>query len=294
MLDPRRVLVFRAVVEAGSFSGAAQELHLSQPSVSRAVAALERAAGVQLLIRRRDGLVLTEPGARLLERAHVVAGQLERAAEELDALRRLDAGRVSLGAFPTAARTVAVEALRAVHAAHPGLRVELREVAGAEGARLVAAAALDVALGFDLHGEAAPLERDLARTPLLTEPLYLAVPPEHRLARRRRVRLADLRDEDWIQGAGESPRLVERAARRAGFAPRIVAEADGTQALVAAGIGVTLLPALARAGARGDIAIVALADPPQRDVYAIAPARLRPPAVTALLDALRRACARRR
>ena len=176
MLDARRALVFAAVVEAGSFSAAAAALHLSQPSVSRAVAELERSLGLTLLRRRRDGLVLTDAGERLLERARIVAGQLDRADEELTALRELADGRVRLGAFPTAARTLAVDALRALHAAHPGVRVELRELPGGGGGRLVVSGELDVAVQFDLAGEPPALAPDLEVTELLREPLRLAVP----------------------------------------------------------------------------------------------------------------------
>ena len=292
MLDARRALVFAAVVEAGSFSAAADALHLTQPSVSRAVAELERALGLTLLHRRRDGLVLTQAGERLLERVRAAGGELEAADAELAALRSLAEGRVRLGAFPTAARTLAVDAIRTLHAAHPGLRVELRELPGSGAASLVAAGALDVAVQFDLAGEPPELDAQLEVTELLREPLRLAVPVSHRLAGRRRVRLGELRDEPWVQGAGPgAPRLVERVARRAGFEPRVVAEADGTQGMVAAGLGITLLPALA--APRDDVAVVELADAPLREVYALSLAGAEVPAVAALLDALRTASARK-
>jgi molybdate transport repressor ModE-like protein len=287
MLDPRRVLVFRAVAEVGSFSAAARDLHLSQPSVSRAIAGLEAELGLELLRRGRDGVTLTEAGERLLARAQVIDGHLRRAEEELGALRRMEAGRAALGAFATAAATLAVRALRDLRESSPGLRVTLRQVSGSRGAELVVAGELDVALGFALHGAARAHDPDLVESPLLTEPLLLALPADHRLAGRRRVRLAELRDESWVQGAApDSPRLVERVCRAAGFEPHVAAEGDAMQTLVAAGLGITLVPAMARAQLRSDLVAIEVVDRPCRDVFALALAGRPSPGSAALLDAL--------
>jgi DNA-binding transcriptional LysR family regulator len=292
MLDPRRLLVFRTVARAGSFSAAAGELHLTQPSVSRAVAGLEAAIGMPLLLRRRDGLRLTDAGEQLLARAEIVAGQLARAEEDLAALRRAEAGTARLGAFPSAARSLAVDALRDLRRGHPRLRVVLRELGRADALTGVAAGALDVAVVFDLAGEPAPAGDGLESTLLLREPMLAALPREHRLARRRRLRLQELGGEDWIVGAGAgSPRLVERICRRAGIEARSLVEAGNTQALVAAGAGVTLVPGLAVGAARPDVAIVELEEPPRRDVHAVVLGGPRTPATAALTGALRRAAA---
>ena len=290
MIDARRLLVFKAVAEAGSFSAAAADLHLSQPSVSRAVAGLELSVGVTLLQRRPDGIALTEAGARVLERARIVASHLERATEELAAIRDLEAGRVIVGSFPTVTRTFLVEALRAVHEAHPNLQLEDSQVGGRTAATAVAGGAVDVGIGFELHGEPPPEVPGVGIVAVLTEPMYAAVPRDHRLAARRRIELAELAADPWIQGAGPaSPRLVERMCRRAGFEPRIVARSDSTQSLVAAGLGVTLVPSIALVGARPDIRFLPLDDPPRRDIFAARLAGVRAPAVDAVLDALRRA-----
>ncbi len=292
MLDGRRLLVFRAVAHAGSFSAAARDLHLSQPSVSRAVAALEAELGVVLLLRRRDGLLLTDAGRELLGRADAVAGQLARAADEMAARRRLERGRIRLGAFPSAAQTLGVRTVRALRAERPGLEVELRESAAAQARALVLAAELDVALTFDLAGGAAPAHPDLREDVLLREDLLLCVPEDHPLAgRRRAVALAGLAGERWIQAAGaRAPRLVEQACRRAGFEPRIAAEATATQTLVAAGLGVTLVPELARVRAHPGVRFVHLADPP---APRRADRRARPAAGHRGADGARRAGSRR-
>src|SRR5215212_637093 len=94
-MDPRRLLIFRAVARAGSISAAARELGWTQPAVSQHVRALERAAGCALLLRGAGGVELTEPGRVLLARADAVAGQLHMAEEELADLTELRRGRVA-------------------------------------------------------------------------------------------------------------------------------------------------------------------------------------------------------
>jgi molybdate transport repressor ModE-like protein len=93
-MDPKRMLIFRAVARAGSISGAARELGWTQPAVSQHLRALERSAGCALLLRGPGGVQLTEPGRVLLTRADAVAVQLHMAEEELVALSELRRGRV--------------------------------------------------------------------------------------------------------------------------------------------------------------------------------------------------------
>ena len=289
-MDPRRLLVFRAVAHAGSFSAAARALHLTQPSVSRAVGGLEAELGVVLAHRRRDGLLLTDAGRELLGRADLVAGQLERARDEMAARRRLERGRVRVGAFPSAAETLGVAVVRALRARRPGLEVELRETPAAEAPGRVLAAELDVALTFNLEGAAPGAHPDLREELLLVEDLLLCVAEDHPLARHGRVDLAGLAGEAWIQAGGPgAPRLVEHACRRAGFEPRIAAEATASQTLVAAGAGVTLVPALAWIRRRPDVRFVALADPPRREVRSLVLGAPGPPEVREVLGALTRA-----
>jgi DNA-binding transcriptional LysR family regulator len=101
-MDPRRVLTFRAVARQRSFSGAARELSLSQPSVSNQVAALERELGVALLIRGPGGLKLTAEGRTLLDHADAIAERFALAGTQLADAARVVLARLRIGAFPTA------------------------------------------------------------------------------------------------------------------------------------------------------------------------------------------------
>jgi DNA-binding transcriptional LysR family regulator len=157
---------------------------------------------------------------------------------------------------------------------------------------------LDLALLFEFAGEA-PLAEDMMRVELLEDPMYLALPREHRLAGRVNLRLGDLRDEAWVQTSSSSPcaRHVVRSCHAAGFEPNVSFESDDyqtVQGLVAAGVGVALIPELALSVVREDIAIRALSPrPPVRQVVAAAPpgARL-VPAAPAMLEILAQAAAR--
>src|SRR5690349_15447447 len=124
-LDPRRVLIFRAVVRAGSISAAARELGWTQPAVSQHLAGLERAAGGPLLVRSTSGVTPTEAGRALARRADVVAAELHAAGEELAALAYLRGGRVRFIAFPSAAATLVPTALARLAEDHPGIEVRL-------------------------------------------------------------------------------------------------------------------------------------------------------------------------
>ncbi len=245
-MDPRRLLLFRTVARAGSLSAAARELLMTQPAVSQQLRLLEREIRLPLLLRGPRGVQLTEAGQRLLVQADGVASHLHLATEELAGLADLRAGRVRLVAFPSAAATLVPDALHALATDHPGVLVEMVEAEPPEAAEAVRRGEADVAVVFDYSdapAQTAPDEADaLAKVPLGDEPVRLV------LARGVTLSTAELAEQTWIAGC---PRcrghLVDRC-RRAGFDPRIRFESDDyvvVQNLVARGLGVTALPALA-------------------------------------------------
>lgn len=247
-MDPRRVLVFRTIARAGSLSAAGRELGWSQPAVSQQLQRLEREVGGPLLVRSSRGVTLTEAGRVLLGRADAVAGELHMAAEELASIAELRGGRVRLVAFPSAAATLAPEALRLLAADHPGIDVALVEAEPPEAWAAVREGAADVALVFGYDGpppDSAGQGGDLTWLPLAIEPVDLVVPGDHPAGSRRAVRLRDLADDTWIGGCPRCRQHLVERCREAGFEPRLAHETDdyvAVQALVAAGLGVTLLP----------------------------------------------------
>jgi len=299
MLDPRRLALLREVSRHGSFSRAALALHLTQPAVSRQIAKLEQEAGVRLLERSARGLRLTEAGQVAVERADAIAGQLAAAEAEIEAIATLDAGRLRMTAFPTAASTLVLDAFREFRRRYPDVELTFVESGTNAGLRRLRAGEVDLALAFREHGRPAPTEwTDLDAELLLVDPLYVALAADHRLADKSAIRLRDLAGDGWIQAvqAGTTG-ITYQACLAAGFEPRIAALSDHapiTQGLVALGIGVTLISSLSVPQTRRDIAVRPLKPSgPKRDVFAVTlPGRLPPPAVGAMVAILKKASER--
>src|SRR4051812_13123596 len=132
MLDPRRLLTFRAVAREGSFSRAAAVLHRSQPAVSHQVAALERELGTALLVRGRGGATPTPAGELLLAHADALATRLELAGTQMDALMADTRRTLRVGGFPSALATIVPAAAAALRADEPGLELAVEEGTVAE------------------------------------------------------------------------------------------------------------------------------------------------------------------
>jgi molybdate transport repressor ModE-like protein len=244
-MDPRRLLIFRAVARAGSISAAARELGWTQPAVSQHLRALEREAGSALLLRGPAGVELTEPGRVLLARADAVASQLHMATEELSALGELRRGQVRLVAYPTAAATWAPGAIAGLRRRHPDIDVTLTEMEPPEAIALLERGDADLALVFGYDADPVAGSRDLRWLPTGSEPVDLVLPPDHPAASRRRLGMAQLRDEPWIAGCDRCRAHLLALCADAGFAPDIRHVSDDyvvVQNLVAAGLGISLLP----------------------------------------------------
>ena len=284
------MLVFRAVARAGSLSAAARELGWTQPAVSQQLQRLEREVGGPLLLRSTRGVTMTEAGSLLLARADAVAGELHMAAEELVALAQLRGGRVRLVAFPSAVATILPEALRLLAVDHPAVEVSMVEAEPPEAWAAVRAGEADLALVFGYDG---PPDDDGSLTwlPLAVEPVELVLPPGHPAGEQRRPPLSDLADDTWIGGCPRcSGHLVERC-RAAGFEPRLTHATDdyvAVQSLVAAGLGVTMLPRSAlRAFLHPDVVVRSLPALGERHIGLVhRPGADQVPATRALLERL--------
>ncbi len=300
MLNVARLRVLREVAERGSFSAAADALSYTQSAVSQQIAALEAETGMTLLERGSRGVRLTGAGRTLVEHAEGILTRLAAAEEELAALAGLRGGQLRMASFPTAGATLMPVAIAAFRASYPEVELTLAEGEPEEIAPRLRAGEFDLALLFEF-GEA---EADLKRVELLEDPLYLALPRGHRLAGKRTLRLGELRGEAWVQTSQSSPcaRHVVRSCHAAGFEPNVAFESDDyqtVQGLVAAGVGVALIPELALSVVREDVVVRALSpSPPVRSVIAALPGRLGAstrltPAVSAMLRILEETAAAR-
>src|SRR5919204_3141963 len=127
MLDVRRLRVLSEVIARGSFSGAAESLHLSQSAVSQQIAVLEREVGVPLLQRTSEGPKLTAAGDALMEHGDAVLCRLEEAERELAQIAGLEGGRLKLASFPTASATLMTSALSLFRQRFPKVELEFSE-----------------------------------------------------------------------------------------------------------------------------------------------------------------------
>jgi len=301
MLNVGRLRVLIEVAEQGSFSAAADALSYTQSAVSQQIATLEAETGMTMLERHARGVRLTSAGEVLVEHAKGVLARLEAAEAELSEIAGLRAGRLRMASFPTAGATLMPLAIATFRATHPGVELTLSEGEPEEIVPRLGAGELDLALLFEFEGPSRtlPASERLQRVDLLEDPMYLALPRTHPLAAKKTLCLADLRDEAWVQASGASPcaQHVVRCCHAAGFEPNVAFESDDyqtVQGLVAAGVGVALIPELALSVVREDIAIRSLSPgPPVRRVIAATPAGARSsPAAPAMLAVLRGVAAR--
>ena len=298
-----------AVARHGSVTAAAHALNYAQPSVSHHLARLEAETGIKLVQRAGRGIRLTDAGRLLAERAAEVIGRLDAAENELAVYSGLRTGRLRLAAFPSALGTLVPNAAAMLHDRHPTVDLRLTEAEPPEAVRMLRAGYVDVALIFRHEPEGdgssdGPLtgtdQGDLREQLLLSEAVYLIMPAGRgepllppAVTEVRPADLARLSAQRWIAGCDRCREHLLRQCAAAGFTPKIAFTTDdfvAVQALVAAGLGVALLPGLAlRAARHPGVRIVRLRGT-RRSVVAVRYGEPPdPPATLLLLDVLRAA-----
>ncbi|MGW4778372.1 LysR family transcriptional regulator [Streptomyces filamentosus] len=298
MIDVQRLRVLRAVAEHGSFNRAAASLRLTPSAVSQQVAALERGLGARVVARSTRGVTLTPAGRIMVGAAESVAAELEHARQQVSAL---GTGRtqLTLATFTSGGRLLLPAALARLTAAHPHTVLHVREGEPEDALPLVRQGAVDLALAYRFDGPLpagpAPGTR-LEWTPLLDDPLHVVLPREHRLAGRDALDLADLAAEPWVLGCLKTEAYLRRFAERAGFAPDIRGTTTDyffARSLVAAGVGISLIPSIALAPEIPGLATVPVEPPaPARHIGVAAIAGRDRPQVATLIHALREEAAR--
>src|SRR3954471_16260782 len=293
MLDVRRMRVLREVSRRGSFSAAAESLAYTQSAISQQIAALEREAGTRLVERNARGVRLTDAGRALVDHADAILARLADAEAELEAIAGLRGGRLRLVAFPSAGATVMPEAIARFRARHPGVELTLEPAEPEPSIAKLRAGEADLVLDITA-GFRPPRDDAVERVHLLDDPMYVALPAGHPLARKNDLLLEELADESWILGTtGSCPdaSIFLRSCQLAGFEPSVTFNSDdyfAIQGFVAAGMGASLIPDLALITVRDDIVVRSLgARPPLRVIWA-ATLRdsYRSPAKQAMLDVL--------
>jgi len=262
-IEIRQLRYIVALAEERSFTRAALREHIAQPALSQQIQRLEQEVGLALVERTTRRVTITEAGELLVARARRILAELDSAHDELENLRGIQTGHVTVGAMHTMGPVDISAALARYHKRHPRVELTVREHASEELADLLRLDKLDLAFlsvteRVESHG--------LALHQLVSEELVATVPSDHPLAGRARIRMAELAREQFIsyrEGA-RLRELLEEGARATGFEPNVKFESNESQrirALVARGLGVAILPHSDAIAPGPPVALASLIDP---------------------------------
>lgn len=292
MIDVQRLRVLRTVAEHGSFNRAAAALHLTPSAVSQHIAALERSLGAQVVARSTRGVTLTPAGRIMVGAAESVAAELVHAKQQVD---QLGSGRAQLtiATFTSGGRLLLPGALAHLASAHPDTVVHVREAEPEHSLPLVRQGAVDLALAYHfdgpLPGQLGP-SSSLAWTALIEDPLHVVLPDGHPLAGRESLDIAELAAEPWVLGCLKTESYLRRYAERAGFEPDVRSTTTDyffARSLVAAGLGISLIPSIAQTPQVAGVRTVPIAPPtPVRHIGVATIVRRNHPQVMTLVQAL--------
>jgi DNA-binding transcriptional LysR family regulator len=296
MLAPVQLQTLRTVLATGSFAAAATELNYTPSAVSQQISALERASGLVLFERSPHSVRPTEHARLLADRAGEVLALLDGLDREVASIARGEIGRLRIGSFPTASARLLPAALAALSTERPEADLAVDEGELDELLPRLLSGELDLALAYRYRAVPAGWPSRLVETVLLRERLYVLVPDGHPLAGGAglgdEARLGALATSRWVAPLAGSPGAVnlERLAARAGFSPRVGFRSNDysvVRGLVAAGLGVALVPGLALVDGPGVHAIPLAGRDARRTVLALHRPSARHSLLAAALIAIR-------
>jgi len=268
MLELRRLRLLRELSERGTIAAVADALQFTPSAVSQQLAMLERETGVRLLERAGRGVRLTDAALVLVDHAEALLERAALAEAELAAAAGTVAGRRRVAGFQSVALRLALPAMAALARDAPRLRCELVEAEPEQALPALALGDVDVVLGDEWQHQPWRLPAGVRRQQLVTDPVNLILPAQHRAARRHRdaVPLAELAGESWATGHGGMgwEEVTQRTCREhGGFDPEIrhrTNDATVSLALVARELAVTMLPALALPARHPGVAVRGIAE----------------------------------
>jgi LysR family hydrogen peroxide-inducible transcriptional activator len=238
------------IAEERSFSRAAEKLHIAQPSLSQQLSKLEKEIGLLLFQRTTNSVELTHAGSLFVDKAQRILDLVEQLKQEMEDISQMKKGKLIVGSMPITGSTILPLVLPVFRAAFPNIDIALVEETSGTLAALTASGGTDISL------LSLPLQEDtLDVDPFLDEEIVLAVYPDHELVRKYAnessplISIGELKDEPFIalkKGQGLRQITLE-LCQKAGFTPRIAFESSNmetVQSLVAAGMGIALVPIL--------------------------------------------------
>ena len=268
----QQLLYFVAVAETRHFTRAAEQVHVSQPSLSQQVRALEKELGAELFSRARGNIALTDAGEALLPLARRILADADTARIEVQELAQLRRGRIRLGATPSVCTGLLPEVLRAFHDRHPGIQLLLEESGSHDLVRELARGALDLAVVVLPLPSPSPA---LTTVELLREELVVVSSPGAPGFGGKSVRVADLQRERLVmfRHGYDLRELTVAACRAEGFEPEFAIEGgemDAVLGFVQAGLGVAVVPRMVAERAGRGLRMTPLARPTLHRTIALA------------------------
>lgn len=246
-MDVQQLRVLTEVARAGSYTAAARVLMCTQPAVSYQMRRLQQAVGAPLVVRVGRGLQLTEVGHVLVRHADAISSVIRAADQEIASFVAHGGGLVRMVAFQSSCVTLVPKAIEALGAGHPNVRVTLAQAEPVEARQLIRTGEADLGLLCNWENEELPEgEETMLRMELMTDRRFVVMRADHPLAGRPSIELAELADESWVMESFRDRFMA--ACTSLGFAPRVVATVDDAlaiQALVASGLGISLMSELA-------------------------------------------------
>lgn len=268
-LSLARLRMLRELNRRGTITATANALHYTASAVSQQLAQLERDVGTRLFERRGRRLQLTDLGVLLAEHAEEILAAVERATQALEEAGESVTAKVTAGVWASVASGLLPDALTTLARTHPGILVRTKELAPEATAAAVRDGALDLSFVLEYSNYPMTWDRDLQRTVIAVERLHAAVPAD--AVATAGVTLTDLAEHPWILAPPRSHfgHAVRLAFQSSGLAPRIdheVEEQATAMAMVAAGLGVTLVSDLGLALRPPGVDILPLGDSLTRTV----------------------------
>lgn len=248
MLNLNKLEIFAAVVRAGSFSAAAEQLLLTQPAVSQHVQDLERGLGTRLFVRGRRGVTLTAAGERLAEYTRAIFQLVAEAQNAVTDVAHLAAGRIRIGATPGISVYLLPEPIQEFHSRYPKLHASVQTGITAQIVDDLRLGKLDLGL---IEGELdEPLHPSISVQALQSVEQWAAVGPKHPWWGRAAAEIGELGEQTLIlrQRSSQTRIWLDGVLQQHGLRPAIGAEFDNVESIKRAvinGTGVTLLPAYA-------------------------------------------------
>jgi len=278
-----------------SFTGAAARLHISQPAITAQIQRLEEDLGVQLLDRNRRSVKLTRAGEAFLAGARKTLLQAEEAVQAARKAAQLEVNRLRMSCPPSALREIVPGVIAEFHQMHPDVKLDLFTCHTSTTISRLQDESVDI--GY----VRLPVEvRGLKVVPVHREPLIVCLPRAHRLEERDHIRIADLQNEKFIlYGREWAPGFHDRLAQacsKSGFTPTVVSEIDEmylAPTLVAAGIGIAVLPKMVVSSNSADIVVRDLAEDSVFSEIGVASRAADASAFVASIEAISRVIGRR-